>query len=111
VTHRVVFTERAAKEIAGLDKTTKERIGRAVRRLETEPRSKSRQLSHKKDLLAGISSKSATVGVIGLGYVGLPLALVFEEAGFPVLGFGHDPDAIGMIAPLFKRQYPGSPRS
>ncbi len=45
MTHRVVFTERAAKDIAGLDKTTKERIGRALRRLETEPRSKSRQLT------------------------------------------------------------------
>lgn len=37
-----------------------------------------------------ISSRTATVGVIGLGYVGLPLALVFEEAGFPVLGFDVD---------------------
>jgi UDP-N-acetyl-D-glucosamine dehydrogenase len=38
-----------------------------------------------------ISSRTALVGVIGLGYVGLPLALVFEEAGFPVLGFDVDP--------------------
>lgn len=38
-----------------------------------------------------IASKQAVVGVIGLGYVGLPLALVFEEAGFPVLGFDIDP--------------------
>ena len=45
MTHRVVFAERAAKDIAGLDRTTKERIGRALRRLETEPRSKSRQLT------------------------------------------------------------------
>ena len=45
MTHRVVFTERAAKDIAGLDRTTRERIGRALRRLETEPRSKSRQLT------------------------------------------------------------------
>jgi len=28
-----------------------------------------------------------------------------------VLSLSHDRDAIGMIAPLFKRQYPGSPRS
>ena len=46
---------------------------------------------HKSELLQKISSKSACVGVIGLGYVGLPLALVFEEAGFPVLGFDIDP--------------------
>jgi UDP-N-acetyl-D-glucosamine dehydrogenase len=38
-----------------------------------------------------IASKKAVVGVIGLGYVGLPLALVFEEVGFPVLGFDVDP--------------------
>lgn len=38
-----------------------------------------------------IASKQAVVGVIGLGYVGLPLALVFEGAGFPVLGFDVDP--------------------
>ncbi|MFN7986150.1 MAG: nucleotide sugar dehydrogenase [Thermoanaerobaculia bacterium] len=42
-------------------------------------------------LLGKISSRTATVGVIGLGYVGLPLALVFEGAGFPVLGFDVDP--------------------
>jgi UDP-N-acetyl-D-glucosamine dehydrogenase len=46
---------------------------------------------HKSILLQKISSRTATVGVIGLGYVGLPLALVFEEAGFPVLGFDVDP--------------------
>jgi UDP-N-acetyl-D-glucosamine dehydrogenase len=39
-----------------------------------------------------IDSRSAVVGVVGLGYVGLPLALAFEEAGFPVLGFDVDPE-------------------
>ncbi len=34
-----------------------------------------------------LSDKSAKVGIIGLGYVGLPLALAFSEAGFRVLGF------------------------
>ena len=48
-------------------------------------------MNHKEDLLGRIASRSARVGVIGLGYVGLPLALVFEEAGFPVLGFDVDP--------------------
>jgi len=41
-------------------------------------------------LLARISDRSARVGVIGLGYVGLPLVLLFEEAGFPVIGFDVD---------------------
>jgi UDP-N-acetyl-D-glucosamine dehydrogenase len=38
-----------------------------------------------------IDARSAVVGVLGLGYVGLPLALVFEEAGFTVVGFDVDP--------------------
>ena len=37
-----------------------------------------------------LSSRRATVGVIGLGYVGLPLALAFAEGGFQVLGFDVD---------------------
>ncbi len=41
-------------------------------------------------LLSRIHSRTAQVGVIGQGYVGLPLALVFREAGFPVIGFDVD---------------------
>jgi UDP-N-acetyl-D-glucosamine dehydrogenase len=41
-------------------------------------------------LLEAIRARTARVGVIGLGYVGLPLVLLFEEAGFPVLGFDVD---------------------
>jgi UDP-N-acetyl-D-glucosamine dehydrogenase len=44
-----------------------------------------------KTLLNRIESKHAVVGVVGLGYVGLPLLLLFEEAGFPVIGFDIDP--------------------
>ena len=33
-----------------------------------------------------ISNQSVRIGIIGLGYVGLPLALAFSEAGFEVLG-------------------------
>jgi UDP-N-acetyl-D-glucosamine dehydrogenase len=43
------------------------------------------------ELLRKIADRSARVGVIGLGYVGLPLALLFEEAGFTVTGFDVDP--------------------
>ncbi len=42
-------------------------------------------------LLSKLVERSARVGVIGLGYVGLPLALLFEEAGFTVTGFDADP--------------------
>jgi UDP-N-acetyl-D-glucosamine dehydrogenase len=41
-------------------------------------------------LLESIRARTARVGVIGLGYVGLPLVLLFEEAGFPILGFDVD---------------------
>jgi UDP-N-acetyl-D-glucosamine dehydrogenase len=41
-------------------------------------------------LLSKIESRTATVGVIGLGYVGLPLVLLFAENGFPVIGFDVD---------------------
>lgn len=41
-------------------------------------------------LLNRISQKEARVGVIGLGYVGLPLAVTAAKAGFPVTGFDVD---------------------
>ncbi|HEX3158295.1 MAG TPA: nucleotide sugar dehydrogenase [Gemmatimonadaceae bacterium] len=41
----------------------------------------------KAKLLARINDRSATVAVVGLGYVGLPLALEFMRAGFRVIGF------------------------
>ncbi|NOR52419.1 MAG: hypothetical protein GQ470_07355, partial [Gammaproteobacteria bacterium] len=37
-----------------------------------------------------IQNKSSVVGIIGLGYVGLPLALRFSEEDFPVIGFDVD---------------------
>jgi UDP-N-acetyl-D-glucosamine dehydrogenase len=43
-------------------------------------------------LIEAIRARTAKVGVIGLGYVGLPLVLLFEEAGFPVIGFDVDAD-------------------
>ncbi len=45
---------------------------------------------HSADLLSRIKSKQAVVGVIGLGYVGLPLVLTFVEKGFRVIGFDID---------------------
>ncbi|MGA3066846.1 MAG: nucleotide sugar dehydrogenase [Tepidisphaeraceae bacterium] len=41
-----------------------------------------------------ITSKTALIGVVGLGYVGLPLLAAFHRAGFPVLGFDIDPKKI-----------------
>jgi len=39
-----------------------------------------------------IEAREARVGVIGLGYVGLPLLLEFGRNGFPVMGFDIDPE-------------------
>jgi UDP-N-acetyl-D-glucosamine dehydrogenase len=41
-------------------------------------------------LLSKIESNQAVVGIIGLGYVGLPLLHAFHRAGFPVVGFDVD---------------------
>lgn len=46
------------------------------------------ETSHFLDIIA---SKSACIGIIGLGYVGLPLALSFAKKGFCVIGFDIDP--------------------
>jgi len=44
-----------------------------------------------------IKNKMARVGIVGLGYVGLPLAIAFSEAGFKVLGLDVDPEKIDLI--------------
>ncbi|TAN64187.1 nucleotide sugar dehydrogenase [bacterium] len=43
-----------------------------------------------KKLLTLLDSKNAVIGIIGLGYVGLPLLLRFCEEGFKVIGFDTD---------------------
>ena len=48
--------------------------------------------------LAAIADRRAVIGVIGLGYVGLPLALTFAESGFVVRGFDTDPAKIPKLA-------------
>ena len=49
-------------------------------------------------LLEKIVQRRARVGVIGLGYVGLPVALLFREGGFPVLGFDTDPEKVAALS-------------
>ncbi|HEU0297349.1 MAG TPA: nucleotide sugar dehydrogenase [Anaerolineales bacterium] len=48
-------------------------------------------MSIKEDLIKRLRNKEAKVAILGLGYVGLPLAVVFAEAGFHVTGI--DPDS------------------
>ncbi len=44
-----------------------------------------------------IQARQSTVGVIGMGYVGLPLALAFIRAGFPVIGFDVDARHVALL--------------
>ena len=44
-----------------------------------------------------LTSHEATIGVVGLGYVGLPLLRAFFRAGFPVIGFDVDREKVDML--------------
>ncbi len=54
-------------------------------------------MSSKEKFLEKISNKEVIVGIIGLGYVGLPLSLEFAESGFNVLGFDIDEKKIPLL--------------
>ena len=47
-------------------------------------------MNTKETLMKKMNDKTARIAILGLGYVGLPLAVVFAEAGFTVTGI--DPD-------------------
>jgi UDP-N-acetyl-D-mannosaminuronate dehydrogenase len=51
----------------------------------------------KGDILAEIENKTANVVVLGLGYVGLPVACLFAEAGFPVVGIRRSQDKVELV--------------
>jgi UDP-N-acetyl-D-glucosamine dehydrogenase len=48
-------------------------------------------------LLERIRTREARVGIVGMGYVGLPLSIAFAEAGFPVIGLDVDARKIASI--------------
>ncbi len=48
-------------------------------------------------LVERIHDRTAVIGIIGQGYVGLPLALVFEEVGFRVIGLDLDPKKVDAL--------------
>ena len=50
------------------------------------------------ELIEKITSKKAHIGVIGLGYVGLPLVIEFCKAGFQVTGFDIDPEKVKLLS-------------
>ena len=57
----------------------------------------------KKALAAKIKNRRAKVAVIGLGYVGLPLAVSFARAGFSVVGVDCDEDRVARV--MTKKNY------
>ena len=54
-------------------------------------------LEHSSPLLARIADRTAGIGIVGMGYVGLPLALLFSEQGFPVTGFDIDANKVSKL--------------
>lgn len=52
----------------------------------------------KQQLLAKLNNKSAIIGIVGLGYVGLPLVLRYVEVGYKVIGFDVDQSKVDHIA-------------
>lgn len=51
----------------------------------------------KKNLIEAIEQRTAVIGVIGLGYVGLPLLLEFGKAGFPIIGLDIDATKVARL--------------
>ena len=64
----------------------------------------------KDELLEKIQTHKATIGVVGLGYVGLPLVLRFGEERFPVIGFDVDPTKVRKLnaGESYIRHIPGT---
>ena len=50
-----------------------------------------------KKLLDGIAQRTTRIGIVGMGYVGLPLMRTFCEAGFPCVGLDVDPDKVAKL--------------
>jgi UDP-N-acetyl-D-glucosamine dehydrogenase len=49
------------------------------------------------EFMALVEQRKARIGILGLGYVGIPLALRFHEVGYPVLGFDIDDQRIAEL--------------
>ena len=49
------------------------------------------------NLKSSIVNRKSTIAIIGLGYVGLPLAIRFSEEGFPVIGFDIDKEKVDLL--------------
>ena len=54
-------------------------------------------MDRKKQLLDKIAGREAVIGIVGLGYVGLPLAVAFAQEGFKVIGVDVDTGKIDLL--------------
>ena len=52
----------------------------------------------KQELIRKLHDKNAVIGIVGLGYVGIPLAIRYSDAGYKVLGFDIDAEKIEKIS-------------
>jgi UDP-N-acetyl-D-glucosamine dehydrogenase len=54
-------------------------------------------MNYRAEILSKIDTNNVIVGIIGLGYVGLPLAVNFAEAGVQVIGFDKNQEKVDKI--------------
>ncbi len=54
-------------------------------------------MTNKQQILQKIQSNTEVIGIIGLGYVGLPLAVNFAEAGIKTLGFDKNAEKVDLV--------------
>lgn len=52
---------------------------------------------HKDALLRKLNDKTAVIGIVGLGYVGLPLSIRYGEVGYKVVGFDIDQSKVDIL--------------
>ena len=52
---------------------------------------------HKDMLLKKLNDKTAVIGIVGLGYVALPLSLRYSEIGYRVVGFDIDQSKVDIL--------------
>jgi UDP-N-acetyl-D-glucosamine dehydrogenase len=79
-----------------LSKFSNNSLGENAASTETMAASRAQELQFE-DLRRRIGGRHAVIGVIGLGYVGLPLSLAAAEKGFTVIGFDVDRDKIDQL--------------
>ena len=55
------------------------------------------QIMIDRELIAKIKDKKTKIGIVGMGYVGVPLGIEFAESGLKVVGFDTDAEKINNI--------------